>query len=212
MAQITDYTTLKDQVVSHLMRGADSAFIADVPTLIQMAEARLKRDPRVRQQSVTALAISAETAALPTDLKTVLSLTLTGPTYFGPLTQVSMNEFEDLKQSQGDDSGVPTHFAIVGTSVYYHKTPGSAYSGRLVYERTISSLSDSNTSNWLLTSHPDIYLYSALVEAAPYLKDDNRLQMWEMLREQRLEELHSQRQDYYLTAQAQPATGVVFGG
>lgn len=212
MAQITDYATLKDQVVSHLMRGADADFIADVPTLVQMAESRLKRDPRVRQQSVTALSISSETASLPTDLKTINSLVLTGPTYFGPLVQVSMNEFEGLKQSQGDAAGVPTHFALVGTAVYYHKTPDQAYAGRLVYERTISSLSDSNTTNWLLVNHPDIYLYSVLVEAAPYLKDDNRLQMWEMLREQRIEDLNAQRQDYYLTAQAQPSTGVVFGG
>jgi len=213
MAQITSYSTLQDQVVSHLMRGADSAFIADVPTLIQLAEARLKRDRRVRQAWVVdPVAVGSEIITLPTDFKSLISFTLTGPTYFGPLTQVSMNELEDLKQSQGDASGVPSHFALVGGKLYIHKVPGETYSGRIVYERTITNLSSTTTTNWLLTNHPDIYLYSVLMEAAPYLKDDNRLQAWEAIREQRLEDLNAQRQDLDLSSQAQPNTGVVFGG
>lgn len=33
--------------------------------------------------------------------------------------------------------------------------------------------------NWLLTAEPDIYLYATLVESAPYLKDDERIAVWE---------------------------------
>lgn len=44
--------------------------------------------------------------------------------------------------------------------------------------KSVTSLSDSNTTNWLLTAHPDAYLYGALLEAAPYLLDDSRLAMW----------------------------------
>lgn len=213
MAQITSYSTLQDAVTSWLMRGADTTFQADVPTMIQLAEARLKRDPRVRQNRIVeSLAVSTEQLNLPSDFKSLVSLALTGGTYFGPLKQVSLNEFEDLKAQQGDSSGVPTHFAIAGTLMYVHKTPDQAYTARFVYERTITSLSASVTTNWLLTSHPDIYLYATLCEAAPYLKDDNRLQMWQALLEQKLEELNSQRQFNDLSAQAQPATGVVFGG
>lgn len=32
--------------------------------------------------------------------------------------------------------------------------------------------------NWLITAHPDVYLYGALVESAPYLKDDARIATW----------------------------------
>jgi len=34
------------------------------------------------------------------------------------------------------------------------------------------------TSNWLLAAHPDIYLFGTLVEAEPYLKNDERMPMW----------------------------------
>jgi hypothetical protein len=36
----------------------------------------------------------------------------------------------------------------------------------------------------LLTKSPDLYLYSTLLEAAPYLKDDERLQVWAAARQQ----------------------------
>ena len=35
-----------------------------------------------------------------------------------------------------------------------------------------------NAANWLLTMAPDLYLYGALMEAAPYLKEDGRIQTW----------------------------------
>lgn len=212
MAKITTYSTLQDNITSWMMRGADTTFQADVPTMIQLAEAKLKRDRRVRQQRIESVSLSTESPALPSDLKTIISLTLTGPTYFGPLDQVSMNEFEDLKVRDGDSAGPPAYFAIAGTALYIHPTPDQAYSARLSYERTITALSDSNTVNWLLTNYPDIYLYASLLEAAPYLKDDERLPVWAQMLEDRIESLHEQRQDYYLSSQAQPNTGIVFGG
>jgi len=36
-------------------------------------------------------------------------------------------------------------------------------------------LSDQNTTNWLLTKAPDVYLYGALTHAAPFLMDDQRI-------------------------------------
>ena len=46
---------------------------------------------------------------------------------------------------------------------YYAKTP---------------VLSDTDTSNWILEYAPDVYIYGALLQAAPYLGDDARIQIW----------------------------------
>ena len=35
-----------------------------------------------------------------------------------------------------------------------------------------------NDPNWLLTIAPDLYLYGALLESAPYIKEDGRIQTW----------------------------------
>jgi hypothetical protein len=60
-------------------------------------------------------------------------------------------------------------------------TPDEAYTADLLYYGTIAALSDSNTSNWLLTYHPDAYLYTALVHSAPYLNEDQRATTWAAL-------------------------------
>ena len=59
----------------------------------------------------------------------------------------------------------------------------------MVYYAKIASLSDSNTTNWLLAKHPDIYLYGALIQSAPYLKDDERVATWMSLYERMLEDM-----------------------
>ena len=48
----------------------------------------------------------------------------------------------------------------------------------LHYWRKIPALSDSNTTNWLLTDAPDVYLYGSLMQSAPYLAHDERLAVW----------------------------------
>jgi hypothetical protein len=47
----------------------------------------------------------------------------------------------------------------------------------MVYRQNIPALA-SNTTNWLLALAPDLYLYGALLESAPYIKEDGRIQTW----------------------------------
>lgn len=48
----------------------------------------------------------------------------------------------------------------------------------MVYWQTIPSLSASNPQNWLVIREPGLYLYGALCESAPFLKEDQRLVTW----------------------------------
>jgi hypothetical protein len=41
----------------------------------------------------------------------------------------------------------------------------------------------------LLTAAPDVYLYGALLQAAPYLKDDARISTWATLYTSAMEDL-----------------------
>jgi hypothetical protein len=48
----------------------------------------------------------------------------------------------------------------------------------MLYYKYFTGLSDSNTTNDMLTYHPDAYLYAVLLEAEPYLQNDKRVQLW----------------------------------
>ena len=59
-------------------------------------------------------------------------------------------------------------------------TPNAVCTIEMVYRANLPPLATAGT-NWLLTAAPDLYLYGALVESAPYLKEDARLQTWGQL-------------------------------
>jgi hypothetical protein len=54
------------------------------------------------------------------------------------------------------------------------------YTIEMVYRKNIPAFA-TNDPNWLLTLAPDLYLYGALLESAPYIKEDGRIQTWERL-------------------------------
>jgi hypothetical protein len=78
---------------------------------------------------------------------------------------------------------------VVGEQFRYLPVPDTAYTGELIYYAKLSKLSTTNTTNWLLTAAPDVYLYGALMQAAPYLQDDARIAVWASMYRAGLEEL-----------------------
>ena len=172
---ITNYATLKAAVADWLNR----ADLTDqIPTFIQLAEAGLNRDMRTRSMVVRADApIDSQYTTLPLDYLEMTTLYLrTSPvTKLQFLTQEEMQ----LKKSQGyPTSGTPRYFSVVGTSMEVLPAPDSAQTAEMIYYGKTPTLSDSNTTNWLLTAHPDIYLWSSLISSAPYLRDDGRIETW----------------------------------
>ena len=58
--------------------------------------------------------------------------------------------------------------------------PDISYTGKLSYYKSFTSLSESNTSNWILANHPGIYLYGSLYHASNFLGglDQSQVQNW----------------------------------
>jgi hypothetical protein len=86
-------------------------------------------------------------------------------------------------------NGKPLYFGIVGGQIRVLPVPDSTYTAELTYYAKLSKLSSTNATNWLLTQAPDVYLYGALMQAAPYLKDDDRITIWATMYTRGLEEL-----------------------
>jgi len=67
-------------------------------------------------------------------------------------------------------------------------TPDASYTLQINYYKSLPAMSDSG-DNWLLVSHPDIYLYSVLMQASPYLMDSESAQVWDGLLARAMQEL-----------------------
>ena len=67
---------------------------------------------------------------------------------------------------------------LIGERLYFGPTRDSSYAIVWAYYAKPTALSDSNTSNAILTNHPDLYLYASLIESAPFLMQAERLGTW----------------------------------
>ena len=194
VATVTTYQELQDHLADTLIR---TDLTTPMTTFIQMAEASFKRERRVRKLSDRgAFSISADGSSLPSDFHSLESWYHDGPTYYGPIGIVNSDMIGQLKGTRyRGQSGVPAHAAIVAGTARYAPQPNATFITQMTYWRKIGVLSDSNTSNWLLADHPDIYIYGALVHTAPYLKDDPRVQVWAGLLEKGINELDQATED-----------------
>lgn len=172
------FAGLKTTIADYLNRDDLTAII---PTFITLAEAKLNRKLRVRQMLKRATAsVDSQYFAYPADWLQAKEFQLnTNPIV--RLQFVTEAYGDELKANNYVASGQPSYYTIIGTQLEVIPTPDATYTGELTYYAKIPALSDSNTSNWLLAYAPDLYLYGALTEATPYLKDDERLGTWGQL-------------------------------
>ena len=180
---LSTYTELKTSIGDWLNR-ADLTSV--IPDFISLAEAQVERTLRTRQMIVRANAsFDAEYGAVPSDFLETKSLKLTSTNPQTPLEFLSIDAL-DNKASEYTGSGKPRFFGVVGGQFRIVPTPDATYTTELTYYAKLTKLSSSVATNWLLTSNPDIYLYGALLQAAPYLQDDARIQTWATLYERAL--------------------------
>jgi hypothetical protein len=66
---------------------------------------------------------------------------------------------------------------------YYHwlivPTPDLAYPWAINYYQLLPLLGPTNQANWLTDIQPNMLLYRALLECTPFLKNDERIQVWQ---------------------------------
>lgn len=151
----------------------------EILTFITAAESQMNR--RLRCQSMLSRGTLSITSALtpaPADFVAPRSLRLTSTSPTARLNWVSDEKMDDLLDTWDSVGGPPRHYTLEGSNFRLSPDPGAGpYTGNLSYYARLPSLA-SNTSNWLLASHPDAYLYGALAQSAPFLRADDRLPMW----------------------------------
>ena len=177
---LTTYTELKSSLADWLNRTDLTSAIAD---FISLAEAQMERQLRTRQMIVRAtasFAAAAEYGTVPDDFLETKSIKLDT----NPVTSLSFQTIEGMDQLSNTtylSSGKPLYFTVVGNQFRLLPIPDGAYTADLVYYAKLTKLSSTVATNWLLTQAPDVYLYGALLQAAPYLQDDARISVWSSL-------------------------------
>ena len=112
-----------------------------------------------------------EYVALPSDWLEAINLQITDGT--SPLRFVTLDMSDSIKKRQIYNQ--VTFYTLMDGAIELVPSPSDNVEIEMVYYKKIPSLSDVATTNWLLAKAPDVYLYGALVHAAPFLVDDQRI-------------------------------------
>lgn len=188
MATITNYATLQSTIADYLNR-AD--LTSQIQTFIQFVESDLNSRLRCREMIVRATATSdQEYVQLPADWVEAINLQIVDGT--SPLRYVTLDEGDIINKAQ-----VLTQvsvYSLMNGAIELIPAPAVDIEIEMIYYGKIPALTDSNTTNWLLTKAPDVYLYGALTHAAPFLMDDQRISVFGNIYLKRVEELNQESQ------------------
>ena len=168
-----DYASLQTNVADFLNREDISSI---VPTFIELTEAELNRTIRVREMLRNAYTTtSTESVALPSDFLELRHVVLSDQNK--PLHKASFAELDIIRKNVRV-AAEPTHVAVYKNKLELSPIPDKSYTLEIVYYQAIPALSSNTSTNWLIADHPDIYLYGALSKAAPYIGEDERVNVW----------------------------------
>jgi hypothetical protein len=169
---ISTYTQLKEALTFWAGREGDTTILSGLERAISLVEARFNRVLRVSDMEAQATGTtSSGIIDLPSDFLAVRRVEVSpyGTLQLAP-PKLAADEFPSRTGSY------PRFYSILGLSMEI--IPDTTSTVTLDYYQKIPALSDDAPTNWLLTDHPDLYLYATLGELAALGKNAPEAAAW----------------------------------
>jgi len=180
-AAVMTYDSLVENIQSYLERN-DASTLAKIPLFIMLAEQIIASQIKfLGNLTVNTSTMTAGQATIdkPARWHKTVSMNITVD---GQRQPVLLRKYEYLRSYWPDP-------ATTGTPLYYcdydythwmvAPTPAAAYDFEVLYYERVQPLDSSNQTNWFTTYAPQALLYGSLLQAMPFLKNDERMPMWQ---------------------------------
>lgn len=181
VAYAMTYDSLVIDIQQYLER-TDTATLERIPTFIGLAEqiiaSQIKFLGNLTVQTAT-LNPSDPIINKPARWHKTVSMNLT---VAGERQPVLLRRYEYLREYWPDptQTDVPRFYCDYDyTHWLVAPTPDAAYSFEVLYYERIQPLDSSNQTNWFTVYAPQALLYGSLLQAMPFLKNDERVPMWQ---------------------------------
>ena len=164
------YSELKTALANWVRRTDLADYLDDV---ILMADSRINREVKARQmEQRVSTTPTTKYVSLPSDFISMRAVRVQGDTS-GWRDYISPDHY--FQRYASSEESADQTYTIFGDELIFPKTPEGDV--ELWYYKKLTILA--SESNTLFTMNPDLYLYGALAEMAPFLKDDARVATWE---------------------------------
>lgn len=182
MTVITGYASLQTAVGDWLARGDLTSYI---PNFIQNWEEKFYRNPDNHgrwMETDLSSTIASSVIAVPSDYLRLKYAYINGSPS-ARLDRVSVNQLYG-RYPRGDGTGFPQWIARDASNFVFGPEPDDTYAVKGVYwakPTALRSYASDAAAHWIILNAPDLPLYGALCESAPFLRRDDRLPMWQAL-------------------------------
>lgn len=189
MATTMTFQTLKEDVQRYLERGqslaADPIVYEQIPRLINLAERRIARELKVQgfiNVVTSTLNAGQSVYAKPDRWRDTISINIGTGANNTQRKTLFTRDYEYLRSYWPDES--QTSEPIFYSDYNYDNwliapTPDAAYPAEILYYELPPLLDDTTQMNWLTEYAPQLLLYGTLLEATPFLKNDERIGTWQ---------------------------------
>ena len=171
------YDNLTSNVLQYLERN-DPAVVNQIPTFIMLAEfeiAEMMKSLGQQQVVQSTMQVGNPVIPKPARWRKTVSMNIT---VAGKLQSVLLRKYEYLRNYAPDSTAT-------GTPLYYSDydydnwlvapTPDQSYAFEVLYYERLVPLSSETQTNWITRNAPNAMLYGTLLQAMPFLKNDQRL-------------------------------------
>lgn len=189
------YTSLLEDTRRYLERGftaeSDPIVYEQLPRLITLAERRIARELKIQgfiRAVTTPLVVGQSVYMKPDRWRDTVSMTVDNQPIFARSYEYLRNYWPDETQT-----GTPEFYADYD---YQHwlitPTPDTAADLEILYYEQPRFLGEDYQTNWLTEYAPEALLYAVLLEASPFLKNDERIGTWQSMYDRTAQSLNGQ--------------------
>jgi len=180
-AEVMTYDSLVDDISTYLER-TDQATLEKIPTFIMLAEQILAMDIKFLGNIKVAESTMTQSDPViqkPARWRKTVSMNVT---VAGEKFPVFLRKYEYLREywPEATQTDVPKFYCDYD---YDHwlvaPTPADDYAYEVLYYERVQPLDSSNQTNWFTQNAPQAMLYGTLLQAMPFLKNDERIPMWQ---------------------------------
>jgi hypothetical protein len=181
------FTSLQADIRNYLERGGatDPIVYEQIPRLITLAERRIARELKIQGfQTVVNTTMQSGVAvyAKPDRWRDTISINFGTGSGNNVHTPIFIRSYEYIRQYWPNETQTdqPKFYADYDYKHWiFAPTPNANYPMEVIYYQLPPLLDDTNQANWLSEYAPNLLLYGSLVEATPFIKDDQRVQLWQ---------------------------------
>lgn len=173
---VLTYDSLTETVLQYLERS-DEATRAQIPTFITMCEFEIAQQIKtLGQMQVAESMMEAGNPVIPKPARWRKTVSF-NVVVNGSREPVLLRKYEYIKNYSPDSAtqGQPLYYSDYDYEHWFvGPTPDQDYFFEVLYYERISPLSSDNQTNWLTQNAPNAMLFGTLLQAMPFLKNDQR--------------------------------------